>query len=93
MKTKFIKIIYGINKISFVITALLFITIIYGFFAEMYLGVIQVLSSLLLLIYWNDYSKKEKERLLLYYKLVIGYFLLWLINWDFLPSELAILVE
>jgi hypothetical protein len=92
MKTKFINIVYIINAVSYVITLILFATIVWGFFAEMALGGIQVLSSLLVLIYWNQYSKQQQKKLILYWVMVVVYFALWLVNWDFLPEGLILIV-
>ena len=93
MKTKFINIIYIINAIAFVSTILLFATIIWGFLAEIVLGGVQVLSWLLLsTIFWNQYSKREKKKLITYGVMVLIYFSLWLVNWDFLQSGLVLIV-
>lgn len=88
MKAKFLNTLYVINKVWYIITVILFATVIFGFLAEMVLGGLQVLSSLLVLIYWNKYSKKEQERLYKYWAAVGIYFLLWLGNWEAMPYEL-----
>ena len=58
---KFIKmkIIYYINKIILLLTAILYITIFYGLYAQIVLGFIQVLSSLILLFFWKRINKKQ----------------------------------
>lgn len=92
MKAKFLNVVYIINKIWYAITVILFVTVIFGFLAEMVLGGIQVLSSLLMLIYWNQYSKKQQQRLYKYWLVVGVYFLLWLGNWEVMPFELIAVV-
>ena len=89
MRAKFINIVYIINMIFYILTVILFATIIFGFFAEIFLGAVQVVSSLILLIFWNQYSKKEKKKLGIYWGVVAVYFLLWLVNWNFLPRDLV----
>ena len=85
MKTsKFIHIIYIINKIWFAITLCLFTTIILGFIAEIVLGYVQVLSSLLIIIKWKTFTKSVQYKLKVYWMITGLYLVLWLFDWNFL---------
>ena len=85
MKTsKFINIIHIINKIWFAITLCLFTTIILGFIAEIVLGYVQVLSSLLIIIKWKTFTKSVQYKLKVYWMITGLYLVLWLFDWNFL---------
>lgn len=88
---KGIKIMYSINHVVFFLTLGLFITIYFGFLAELFLGGVQVLSSLLLIFYWNRFSKKVKEKMINYWVVTAVYLLLWLFDWNFM-NELVIMI-
>jgi hypothetical protein len=92
MRTKFINVVYIINKVCYIITLLLFTTVIFGFFAEIILGGIQLISALLLFIFWDQYSKKQREKVGIYWGIVTVYFLLWMGNWEVLPFALVFIV-
>jgi len=72
------KIIYYINKIILLLTAILYITIFYGLYAQIVLGFIQVLSSLILLFFWKRINKKQKVKIYIYWILITIYGLCWL---------------
>lgn len=73
--------IYIINKISFIITLVLYLTIVFGLYAQIVLGAIQVLSSLFLIIFWKKISKKSKEKIFIYWILVSIYGVCWFSDW------------
>ena len=72
-----------INKGLFYLTLGLFITIYLGFLTEILLGFVQVLSSILLIFFWKGFSN--------YWLFTGAYFLLWLMNWEFM-SEWALYI-
>ncbi len=73
------KIIHNINKWSFIITLLLYITIYYGLIAQFFLGCIQVIIALMLFVFWKKLKTKPKQHLFTYSGVAIVYgLLLWL---------------
>ncbi|MFY0603208.1 MAG: hypothetical protein JXQ93_04615 [Flavobacteriaceae bacterium] len=86
-----IKIIQGVNKVVFFLTLGLFITIYLGFLAEIVLGIVQVLTSLLLIIFWKHFSKNVKEKLITYWVVTGMYLSLWLFDWSSVNESLIII--
>ncbi len=80
---RLINILYAINYGWFFITVVLYITIYLGLFAQVALGGIQVVSSLLIIYYWSALEKKEKEKLINYWVIATVYLLLfWFLDWN-----------
>lgn len=75
---KYINIMIWINRIIFGITAILYLTIFLGMYAQIVLGISQVLTAIILLFFIKKLSIKNQNRLTIYWGLVIGYGLLWL---------------
>jgi len=75
------KTLYYLNKIAFIITLLLYMTIVYGMFSQMFLGGIQVISAAILFLSWSKFSKKTKEHLSIYWVLSSIYGICWLFEW------------
>ncbi len=75
------KLIHNINKWSYAITLLLYITIIYGMIAQIALGGIQVILALVLFGRYPELDEKTKRRLLVYATLTILYLLIFFL-WD-----------
>ncbi|WP_027392609.1 hypothetical protein [Aquimarina latercula] len=71
------KTIHNINKWSFIITLILYTTIIGGLLAQMALGVIQVVLGVIILFHWKKLNIKIKRHLLIYWFIVLTYGLLW----------------
>ncbi len=65
------KIIHYINSISFIITLLLYITLIYGLIAQIFLGSIQVILAIILFAYWRKIKDIDKKHLAVYASLVV----------------------
>ncbi len=78
------KIVHNINKWSFIITLLLYITVIGGLLAQIALGCIQVTLGIILLTYWQKLNNKSKIHILIYWGLVLIYGLTWFL---FQPSS------
>ncbi|MEH6536417.1 MAG: hypothetical protein V7719_08505 [Psychroserpens sp.] len=76
------KIIYNINKVAFIITLALYVTVIYGMFSQMILGGIQVISATILFLFWKNFSKKTKEHLSIYWAISSIYGICWLFKWN-----------
>ncbi|MDH7444827.1 hypothetical protein [Aquimarina sp. 2201CG14-23] len=72
------KTIHKVNKWSFIITLLLYITVYFGLLAQVLLGLIQIIIALNMLFNWNSFSKKNKIHLGSYFLLVITYGLILL---------------
>ncbi len=72
-KVNYINIILRVNQISYIITSLLFIIFVLGLIAEMYLGILQIISSLLILLFWKHLSRKLKNRTYYYWIAVLVY--------------------
>ena len=81
-----------INKGVFFLTLGLFITIYLGFLLEILLGIVQVLSSLVLIFFWKQFSKNVKEKLINYWVVTGVYLLLWFIDWKFLNDWIICIV-
>ncbi|SEM00294.1 hypothetical protein SAMN04487910_3873 [Aquimarina amphilecti] len=71
------KTIHNINKWSFIITLVLYITIIGGLLAQIALGAIQIVLGIIILFHWKKLNIKTKRHLLLYWFIVLMYGLLW----------------
>ena len=80
------KIIYYLNKFVFIITLVLYLTLVYGLFAQIILGVIQVLSAIILFSYWKKFDRSIKNKVLYYWLAITIYGILWLFNWEFLNN-------
>lgn len=78
------KLIYYINKFFLITTGVLYLTIILGLYAQVVLGGIQLISALLIFIYWNKFTEKTKKMIYIYWSSVLVYGSLWLIDWNFL---------
>lgn len=72
---------YYINKVILIITAILYLTLYLGLYSQIVLGITQVLSSLILLFYWNRIDKKFRIKLYWYWTIITLYGLLWLLDW------------
>ncbi|WP_452221654.1 hypothetical protein [Lacinutrix salivirga] len=90
------KYLYNTNKIILIITALLYLTLILGLYAQIVLGAVQVISSFLLLAVWSKMSNLNKQKLFMYWIITSVYGMCWLFDWQSLNSEyfwvLAIIV-
>lgn len=82
-KVSYINIILRVNQVSYIITWGLFITIIYGFLAEIYLGFLQIISSLLLLLFWKHLSPELKKGTYYYWIAVTIYFISFYLMTEF----------
>ncbi|WP_299890192.1 hypothetical protein [uncultured Lacinutrix sp.] len=75
------KYLNNINLFIIITTAILYLTVILGLYAQVVLGVTQVLTSLILIFYWKSTSKKNKNKLFNYWSFVVIYWIGWLIPW------------
>ena len=87
-----IKVVHQINKGVFFLTLGLFITIYLGFLTEILLGAVQVLTSLILIIYWKQFSKNVREKLIFYWCVTGIYLSLWFLDWKFLDDWVTYIV-
>ncbi|WP_456440481.1 hypothetical protein [Psychroserpens sp.] len=82
--------IYNINKFAIIITLALYLTLVFGLYAQIVLGAIQVISSLLLILFWKKLSKKSKVKLFIYWTLVSVYGICWHSDWNIFSQEIII---
>ncbi len=74
------KLIYYINKIILLLTAVLYMTIFYGLYAQIVLGLVQVISSIILLFFWKTIKEKQKNKIYIYWAIIIVYGSCWLMG-------------
>ncbi len=86
------KLIYIINKVILILTLLLYLTLFLGLYAQIVLGVTQVLSSLILIFYWKRMANKQKHRLYGYWVLIGIYGLIAIPFWDYFENNTLRLV-
>ncbi|MDT7832246.1 hypothetical protein RQM59_07630 [Flavobacteriaceae bacterium S356] len=74
---KYINIPIYLNRFIFGITALLYLTIVYGLYAQIVLGGFQLITAFILLFLLPKLTNKQKNNLLKYWLIVVAYGLLW----------------
>ncbi len=84
--------IYLINQLIFIITLILYLTIVLGLYAQIILGIFQVLSSLLLIFHWKTFSYKTKKLLQTYWLIIIIYGFMWLFDWKIYNSPYVVII-
>lgn len=72
--------LYQLNKIALIITAFLYLTIVFGLYAQIVLGGIQLLSALSLSFMWSTFNLKHRKQLIVYWAIVIIYGFGWYLN-------------
>ena len=72
------KTIHNINKWSFIITLILYLTIYLGLLAQILLGFFQVIIAVIVSCNWKKLNHKNKQHLLIYWSLASSYGLLLL---------------
>ncbi len=77
MKNTIITFTY-INRFLMIITCALFLTIIGGMLAEILLGGFQVISALILFVFWKHLDKLERKRICAYIFTTTIYLILFL---------------
>ena len=75
---KYINTITLLNRVIFSITGVLYLTIFLGLYTQVILGVYQVLIAITLLFFIKRMSIKNRNRLTIYWVLVLVYGLFWL---------------
>lgn len=71
-----------INTGILIITLLLYITIYYGLYSQIILGIVQVITSLILGINYNKLDLLIQTKLKRYWVFVMLYFSCWLLPWN-----------
>lgn len=72
--------LYNINKIAFIITLVLYISVFYGMLFQILLGAIQILSGLYLCFQWKKLFSKQKKHLTIYWAFVGCYSIGWIFS-------------
>ncbi|TYA69825.1 hypothetical protein [Seonamhaeicola marinus] len=70
-----------INMVILTITILLYITIYYGLYSQILLGIVQIVSSLILGLNYRKLILLNQKRLKSYWLFVAIYFSGWLLPW------------
>lgn len=81
------KYLVNINRMLVILTLVLFITIYFGFMAEIILGLFQLLCSVFIIRIWNKLKKEHKKHLKIYWTLTIVFGLGFLVNWGRLSDH------
>lgn len=83
-----------INRVLMILTVVLFATIYLGLYAEVALGIFQVLTALILLCLWKKLPRKEFKKLCMYSGAVIVYFVLGFVleMYDKIPFVIWIII-
>jgi len=68
---------HNINKWSFIVTLLLYITVIGGLLAQIALGSIQIIISIILLLQLKKLNHESRKHISIYWVLVVMYGLTW----------------
>ena len=80
------KIIYNINKWSYIITLVLYLTLFLGMYAQIALGFIQIILALIIFVRWNEMSILNKKLLVFYWIIVstygVSYIIINYYDWD-----------
>ncbi|WP_047545243.1 hypothetical protein [Psychroserpens sp. Hel_I_66] len=77
--------LYNINKVLFIITLVLYLTVVFGMVSQVILGGFQIITALILFLSWKKLSAKTKKKLSLYWIIIIIYgicWIFWLHKWD-----------
>ena len=69
-----INILIFVNRFVLVMTVILYITFVYGLYAQLLLGVFQLITGLGLLLFWKQLTKDNRKRLGYYWLAVVVYF-------------------
>lgn len=83
------KFIYYTNNTVYSITLLLYLTIIFGMYMQILLGIVQLLLFFTLLFNYKKFSEKMKSHLIIYGMLTGGY-LLWFFSGLHLQDSLML---
>ncbi|WP_299225085.1 hypothetical protein [uncultured Psychroserpens sp.] len=85
------KIIYYINKFVLITTLALYFTLFLGLYAQIVLGIVQVISSFLLVFIWEKIKANTKERLFIYWALISTYGTCWLFDWKNFNQDILVI--
>ena len=87
------KIIYKINKWSYIITLALYLTLFLGMYAQIALGAIQIILALIISVKWKKLDTNSKTKMLNYLVVILMYgFLLLVIDFENIAGLLIILL-
>lgn len=79
---KYINILKKLNRALIVATIVMYVTIYFGLLIQIVLGAYQLLLAFVLLFFMKSFSKKGKNKLLIYWAVVLLYGTVWLFNID-----------
>ncbi|MFD2564977.1 hypothetical protein [Aquimarina rubra] len=74
------KTIHNINKWSFIITLLLYMTVILGLLSQILLGFIQVIIAIIIFSKWKQHTYRIRKYLIIYFSIVALYGVFWLLG-------------
>lgn len=84
--------LYYLNKFVLITTLVFYLTIFLGLYAQIALGAVQLLSALILFLYWKVFSKKTKKQLYIYWLIVALYGVLCLFDWKNINNGFIIIL-
>lgn len=84
--------LYYLNLIVYVLTLVLYLTILGGLYAQIALGAIQLLTGLIIFFFWKSYTPKIKKQLTYYWAIVAVYGSCWLVDWDDFGGDLFFII-
>ena len=67
------KIIHNINKWSYIVTLILYLTLFLGMYAQVALGIVQIILALVIFTKWNEMNIFNKRYLIIYWIIVLIY--------------------
>lgn len=79
---KYINILKKLNRALIVTTIVMYVTIYLGLLVQVILGAYQLLIAFVLLFFMKNFSKKSKNKLMVYWLVVLLYGMVWLIGVD-----------
>ncbi len=85
------KLLYQINKWSFITTLVLYLTIYFGLIAQIFLGIIQVILAILIFFRWHELTPAIKKHLLGYSIATILYGVIFFIIKSYLSTYIGLI--
>ncbi|SEE34242.1 hypothetical protein SAMN04487765_2204 [Tenacibaculum sp. MAR_2010_89] len=79
---KYINILKKLNRVLIVTTIVMYLTIYLGLLVQVILGAYQLLIAFVLLFFIKNFSKKSKNKLMIYWLVVLLYGMVWIIDMD-----------
>ncbi len=90
---KLYKTLDRINKVAFILTLILYVTIIYGMITQILLGITQLTIAVILLFKKDDLTEEINKYMNYYWGLVFGFFIfIGLLYYNIFPDIARLLI-